>query len=286
MALGKGLGSLIPSKEESPAVHEAQQHVGLDVSGSILEVSPEKIKVNPHQPRKVFQPRELEELINSIKVHGIIQPLIVTAKGDGSYELIAGERRLRSAKTLGMKTVPVIIRDAKEQEKLELAVIENIQRKQLNALEEAVSYERLLHEFNLTQEEVANRVGKSRSTVANLLRIIELPEEVRQAIMDEKITAGHARAIASLESPSQQLQMLTKILTNDINVRDTEREVRNVKGGGQKQQFDPLVVEYEEKLRQKLGAKVTITKSGNKGEIKITYNSLEDFKDITNSLLS
>ncbi|MCC6639029.1 ParB/RepB/Spo0J family partition protein, partial [Candidatus Falkowbacteria bacterium] len=173
MALGKGLGSLIPQKPSS-AVSVAPAVI--DSKDIILQLDPQKISVNTHQPRTHFDPSELENLMNSIKVHGIISPLVATKRADGSYELIAGERRLRSAKALGLPTVPVIIRDVKEQEKLEIALIENIQRKQLSAIEEARSYERLLSEFNLTQEEVSKRVGKSRSSVAHTLRLLELPQ--------------------------------------------------------------------------------------------------------------
>lgn len=281
-ALGKGLGSLIPSKESSskpsPVVEEA-----LAVAGSIVELDPSNIHVNPHQPRKNFNPSELEDLMNSIKIHGIIQPLVVTQREDGSYELIAGERRLRSAKTLGLKKVPALIRNAHEQEKLELALIENIQRKQLNPLEEAISYRRLLDEFNITQEEVAIRVGKSRSVISNMVRLLDLPMEVQQAIMDEKITEGHARAIAALESPSAQLQLLKKIIENKISVRDTEEQVRTLKGTPKKA-FDPIIAEYEDVLRKALGTKVTITKKGSSGEIKISFSSMDDFKDIIRKL--
>jgi ParB family chromosome partitioning protein len=284
MALGKGLGSLIPSKEDASVYKDPQaSQTKVAVKGQIREVSPKDITVNPHQPRKNFNPGELDDLMNSIKIHGIISPLVVTEK-NGVYELIAGERRLRSAKTLGLPTVPVIVREAQEQEKLEIALIENVQRKQLNALEEAFSYERLLNEFSLTQEEVAQRVGKSRSSVANTLRILELPAEVRQAIMDEKITEGHARAIASLPSQEAQLVLLKKIIENKISVRDTEGEVRKVKGFTKKT-LDPVVVEYEEKLRDALGTQVIIKKKGQKGVITIPFSTLADFKDITDTLL-
>ncbi len=283
MALGKGLGSLIPPKEPT-RVAAPLQDTELDISGKIIEVNPASIAVNPHQPRKNFNPHELEDLIESIKLHGIIQPLVVTKKGDG-YELIAGERRLRSAKTMGLPTVPVIVRDVAEQQKLEIALIENIQRKQLNALEEAYSYQRLMNEFNLTQEEAARRVGKSRSSVANMLRLLELPAEVQQAIMDEKISEGHARAIAALPTIDQQLQLLRKIIANNITVRAAEDEVKRVKGTGKKA-FDPLVAEYEEKLRIALGTPVRISKKGSTGNVTIPFNSLEDFKALIDRLLS
>jgi len=277
MALGKGLGSLLPQKQNiNPIVAPAKD--------GLMDLPLDLIEVNPHQPRRRFDHSELEDLINSIKVHGIIQPLVVSPKDDGRYELIAGERRFRSAKSLDLPTVPVIVRNAKEQEKLEIALIENIQRKNLNAYEEALAYERLVNEFNLTQEELAVRVGKSRSTVANTLRILTLPEEVQEAIMNEQISEGHARAIASLPTITAQLQMLKKIIENKISVRETEKEVAGFKPFKSKS-FDPLVVEYEEKLRQSLGTKVVVKKSGNKGEIRIPFSSMEDFKSVIDKLI-
>lgn len=285
MALGRGLDSLIPKKSRPTYGDEKPSAalVGLS-SNSILDVSPEEIHVNPHQPRKTFGTADLESLINSIKVHGIMQPLIVTKRVDGGYELIAGERRLRSSKVLNLPTVPVIVRDAKEQEKLELALIENIQRKNLNALEEAIAFQRLIDEFNLTQEEAAVRLGKNRSTIANTLRILTLPEEVKQAIMDEKISEGHARSIASLESISMQLQLLKKILDNSLSVRDTEKEVQSVKKFKTKA-FDPAVIESEEKLRNRFGTTVTVKKQGTKGSITIPFANAEDFQSLLNKLM-
>lgn len=277
MALGKGLGSLLPQKQQvNPMVASLRE--------GITELSLDVIDVNPHQPRRRFDHTELEDLINSIKVHGIIQPLVVSPKEGGRYELIAGERRFRSAKALELPVVPVVVRNAKEQEKLEIALIENIQRKNLNAYEEALAYSRLVNEFNLTQEELAVRVGKSRSTVANTLRILTLPEEVQEAIMNEQISEGHARAIASLPTITAQLQMLKKIIENKISVREAEKEASAFKPFKSKV-FDPLVIEYEEKLRQSLGTKVVLKKSGNKGEIRIPFSSLEDFKSVIDKLL-
>ena len=289
MALGRGLDALIPKRSKdsnsSPVIKSAN-----DALQQVIQVAPSLIQVNPHQPRKNFNSAQLEELINSVKIHGIIQPLIVTKQSDGSYELIAGERRLRSAQALGLPTVPVIVREAKEQEKLELAMIENIQRKNLNSLEEAISYYRLIEEFNLTQEEVARRVGKSRSGVANTVRLLSLPEEVKQAIMDEKISEGHARSIAALQSPSEQLLLLSKILSHQLTVRETEAQVRHRKKfsakGGSASGGDPSVMEFEEKLRIKFGTPVEIKKSGAKGEIKLRFTSGDDFQEIINKLLS
>ena len=280
MALGKGLGSLIPTRDSITATSNKVSNSNLQIE----EVNPSLIQVNPHQPRQKFNPSDLEDLINSIKIHGIIQPLVVTRRNNGGFELIAGERRLRSARVLNLPVVPVIIRDSNEQQKLELAIIENIQRKNLNAYEEAVAYARLLNEFNLTQEDVARRVGKSRSTIANLMRILDLPQEVREANSEERITEGHARTIASLETESAQLQMLKKILEHGLSVRESESIVREQKPSNKSKLFNPIVSEYEEKLRDFFGTKVYIKKQGQKGEIKIPFSTNEDFKTIIDKL--
>lgn len=282
--LGRGLGSLIPSKLTKAATEKIDEIGG---GKRVIEIATEKIQPNPHQPRKDFSHSDLEELINSIREHGIVQPLVVTEKDDG-YQLIAGERRLRAAKILNLATVPAIIREAKDQEKLELALVENIQRKNLNPIEEAVAYQKLIDEFNLIQEEVARRVGKSRAVVANTLRLLGLPEEVQKAIVDEKITAGHARVIASLEDPKDQLEFFKKIVRFGLNVRDTEKVAKKVLvrkhdrviGGA-----DPLIEEKENFLRGALGTKVSIKKSGRGGEIVINFYSNEELDNIIRKIL-
>jgi ParB family chromosome partitioning protein len=282
--LGRGLGSLIPSKLTKAATEKIDEIGG---GKKVIEISIEKIQPNPHQPRKDFSHSDLEELINSIREHGIVQPLIVTEKDDG-YQLIAGERRLRAAKILNLATVPAITREAKDQEKLELALVENIQRKNLNPIEEAVAYQKLIEEFNLTQEETAKRVGKSRAVVANTLRLLGLPEEVQKAIIDEKITAGHARVVASLEDPKDQLEFFKKIVRFGLNVRDTEKVAKKVLvskheriiGGA-----DPLIEEKENLLRGALGTKVNIKKSGRGGEIVISFYSGEELEEIIRKII-
>lgn len=284
MALGKGLDSLIPKRPRAVDFSAAPGIVPSQDEGMrVLEIDPNQIQVNPHQPRKSFHSADLENLINSIRVHGIMMPLVVTKKDDGSYELIAGERRLRASKTIGLEKVPVIVRSAKEQEKLELALIENVQRKNLNALEEAIAYQRLIEEFDLTQDDVAKQVGKSRSAIANILRINSLPEEVKQAIIDDKITEGHARALASLESVSAQLQLLKKIIDNSLTVRDAEHQAQGLRKFKSKT-FDPVVMDLEEKIRHTLGLKVTIKKRGGKGTVTINFESPEDFDSLMRRL--
>jgi ParB family transcriptional regulator, chromosome partitioning protein len=285
MPLGRGLDSLIPKKTIATkfSTDEINQ---IDEKNRILDIEVDKIQLNPHQPRQKFDHDELEDLINSIRVYGIIQPLIVTRIDNNNFQLIAGERRLRSAKILNLATVPVIVREAKEQEKLELALIENLQRKNLNPLEEAISFKRLLDEFNLTQETVAQKLGKKRSSVANTLRLLALPEEVQKAILDEKITEGHARAIAALESESDQKELLRKILQNQLTVRDVETQVKKVKFSGhdRARNIDPVMKEKEDKLRSILGHKIEIRKKARGGEISIIYDSQEDFNEIFQKL--
>jgi ParB family transcriptional regulator, chromosome partitioning protein len=285
MPLGRGLDSLIP-KKTIVTKFSTDEINKIDDKNRILDIEPEKIQLNPHQPRQKFAHDDLEDLINSIKVYGIIQPLIVTKIDDSNYQLIAGERRLRSAKVLNLRTVPVIVREAKEQEKLELALIENLQRKNLNPLEEALSFKRLMDEFNLTQETVAQKIGKKRSSVANTLRLLSLPEEVQKAILDEKISEGHARAIAALENIQDQKELLRKILRNQLTVREVETQVKQVKikGSGMALSQDPIIREKEDKLRGILGYKVAIRKKNKGGEVVILYNSQEDFNEIYRKL--
>jgi ParB family chromosome partitioning protein len=281
MPLGRGLNSLLPPKPIK-ASFSNQEINKIDTTNKLLDIEADKIQVNPHQPRKRFDHNELEELIDSIKEYGIIQPLIVTQLADDSYQLIAGERRLRAAKILNLKTVPVIIRQAKEQQKLELALIENVQRKNLNPLEQALSYKRLLDEFNLKQEEIAKKIGKKRSTIANTLRLLELPEEIQNAIIDEKISEGHARAIAALEDEDEQKEFLRKILQNQMTVRQAEDQARQVKVKGHLRNIkvDPVILDKEQRMQEKLGYKVKIKSKGKGGEISISYNSLEDLNEI------
>jgi len=283
--LGRGLGSLIPQKLTKEATQKIDKIEG---ERKVLEIPIEKIQPNPLQPRKDFSHRDLEELINSIREHGIVQPLIVTEKEDGNYQLIAGERRLRAAKILNLTSVPTIVRKAKEQEKLELALIENIQRKNLNPLEEAAAYQKLIDEFNLTQEEVAKRVGKSRAVVTNTLRLLNLPEEVQKAIIEEKITAGHARVIAGLEDPREQLEFFKKIIRFGLNVRETESVARKVLVKKHERiigRADPLIQDKENQLRETLGTRVNIKKFGRGGEIIINFYSEEELEEIIRKII-
>ncbi len=276
--LGRGLGSLIPNKQDevtsAPAVSTASG------SGGVLEVEIEKIEANHLQPRKQFRDIKLEELRDSIKEHGIIQPLVVTKKGDG-FELIAGERRLRASKLAGLDKVPVVLRDADEQERLELAIIENIQREQLNPIDLAEAYTQLMQEFNITQEEVAKKVGKARSSVANIVRMLNLPEEIRLALIDRKLTEGHAKYLIGIDNEVKQMKLFRKILHEDLSVADTNQEVRKM--GGTKKARVKINYEDQEKefiLREYFGAKVAINRKGKGGAIVIDFFSDEELNEI------
>ncbi|MBU4257438.1 ParB/RepB/Spo0J family partition protein [Patescibacteria group bacterium] len=282
--LGRGLSSLIPKKvnktvETVPGEAEADVIAAADKS-RILQISPDLISNNPMQPRKDFAHQPMEELVESIKQYGIIQPIIVSQKGD-RFELIAGERRLRAAKIIGLDKVPAIARDAEEQEKLEMALIENIQREDLNAVEQAAAFRRLIDEFNLTQEELAKRVGKARSSVSNILRVLNLPEEIRQALIEGKITEGHAKLIAGLDSENRQSALFKKIIRGGLTVGASIKEARTM--GGTKAARIKINYEdrdKEETLRDFFGAKVEIKRKGKGGQIVIDFYSDDELGGI------
>jgi ParB family chromosome partitioning protein len=277
--LGRGLGSLIPQKQT------ITEQVIPSARTQVLDVLVTSISENPRQPRQHFSASELEDLIGSIKEHGIIQPLVVTRAGSG-YELIAGERRLRAARTLGLKTVPVIAREADEQQKLELALIENIQRQDLNAVEEALAYRALVDEFNLTQEDVARRVGKSRSNVANILRLLDLEPEILIALREGKITKSHGRTLLAEPDVAKRLGLFEKMLQGGVSVREAEARVApSVRRAGAKvSKKDPNILAHEKRLREILGTKVDIKESDGKGTIVISFYSREELIDLLDGM--
>lgn len=276
MALGRGLESLIPPQRAAASVTTALTPVSREIAvADILE--------NPLQPRTSFNHLAQEELIASIQKHGILQPLVVLRKGE-KYQLIAGERRLRSAKILRMKTVPAIIRDVTEQEQLELSIVENIQRKNLNPLEEAYAFRRLIDEFTLTQEDVAKQVSKSRVYVANALRLIHLPEPIQKALRQEELTAGHAKAILALPNEKEQLELYKNIISNRLSVRETEKRVRAKKPGPVGRQA-LLLKDIADRMQEFFGTKVKIASSGSKGTVQITYYSAEELSAIVKKIL-
>jgi len=294
--LGRGLSSLIPSKpvETAPrpvpvAAPSALPKGAVETvpeGDRILHVPPSDIVANPYQPRREFHPEELEELVASVKEFGILQPLVVTEKPNGMFELIAGERRLRSAKEAGLKKVPVIVRTASEQQKLELALIENIQRSDLSPIEEAHSYAKLMEEFGLTQEKVAERVGKSRSAVANTLRLLNLPAEMQLALSDGRISMSMARVLCGMDDAKERKAMFDRMLQGDFNVRQAEAVSRERKGAGKGRSSvkDVNLLAVEEELRRALGTKVAVQKKGPNGRITIEFYSDEEFKDLVGKL--
>ncbi|MFA6255013.1 MAG: ParB/RepB/Spo0J family partition protein [Patescibacteria group bacterium] len=280
--LGKGLSSLIPPKIDKKIISKDSEV--LPDEEMIARVPIAKIKANPQQPRSDFSYESMEELINSLKEHGILQPLILTATSDG-YEVIAGERRLRAAQFLEFKTVPAIIRDIKEQQKLELALVENLQRKDLNSIEEAVAFQRLIDEFNLTQEEVAKKVGKNRSVVANTLRLLTLSSEIQKALINGKINYSTARIIAGLP-PQERMNFFQKVLKQDLTVRAVEGQARKVVVKRHfRQAKDPNITDLEEKLQGVLGTKVTVKKSGEAGTITIEFYSSEELEEVIRKIV-
>jgi ParB family chromosome partitioning protein len=254
--------------------------------GGTLEVAVEKIVSNPHQPRMHFDETKLLELAQSIKEHGILQPLIVSRIGE-KYELIAGERRFQAAKRIGLETVPVILRSVTEQEKLELAIIENIQRHDLNPIEEAKAYLRLLDEFSMQQEAVAKKMGKSRSSIANTLRLLHLPIEIQRAVAEGVISEGHAKALLAIENPEKQRAVFDLIIKEELTVRETELKVRSVAVSSHVRSVVPLhpeILERTEHLTQILGTKVRIVPLGKGGKIMIEYYSSEDLDGLLKRL--
>lgn len=285
--LGKGLGALIPQKTNETTVADSRSGVvpvspaTPDEKGSLLHVPIGSVVANTEQPRSTFNHRELEELMESIREHGILQPLTVSPKSGGGYELIAGERRLRASRMLGLKTVPVVVRAVKTHDRLILALIENIQREDLNALEEARAYARLISEFGLTQENVSKKVGKARSTVANTVRLLELPTEIQDAVSAGKISAGSARALIGIEDKKRQMKLFRKLVSGGLSVRQTEREVGRTRRSKEK---DPTLAAAEEKLRNALGTRVEIRERGGKGKITVDFYSMEEREKLVERL--
>lgn len=285
--LGKGLSSLIPQKNNKQVEVKKRLNKinGLDEIDKIVAVPINKIKANPYQPRQNFEHWSLEELTNSIREHGILQPLIVT-RIEGGYELIAGERRLRASQLLKKRVVPVIIRDASKLEKLQLALIENIQRRDLNPIERAEAYNQLSGEFSLTQDQIAKRVGKPRSHVANSLRYLALPPEIKKSLGDERISEGHAKIISGLDSEEKQMKYYKRVVQQNLTVRELEAEVKKVKVKGFNRAIitDPNILAQQEKLKEALGTKVKISKQGKSGKIVIEFWSQEELDGIVKKI--
>ena len=284
--LGKGLDSLIPNalgetKTKKEAVAKAKSEATTEEKEPQTLVKITKVEPNREQPRKNFDEDALQELADSIKQFGLLQPILVQDRKD-YYEIIAGERRWRAAKLAGLKEVPVIIRNYTEQEIVEISLIENIQREDLNPIEEAQAYKRLLTEFHLTQDEVAERVSKSRAAVTNSIRLLKLNEDVQRMVVDEMISTGHARALLAVENPEEQYNLAQRIFDEKLSVRDVEKLVKNLHKPAKPKKTDDKTMQViyqdiEEKLKQKLGRKVTVTSRGEgSGKIEIEFYNHED----------
>lgn len=288
--LGKGLDSLIPDKKvnkETPV--EKKKEEAVKSGEQMMKLS--MIEPNREQPRRMFEEDSLLELADSIKQFGVLQPLLVQNKGD-YYEIIAGERRWRAAKIAGLKEIPVIIRKYTEQQAVEIALIENIQRENLNPIEEAMAFKRLLEEFSLKQDEVAERVSKSRTAVTNSMRLLKLDERVQQMIIDDMISTGHARTLLAIEDKEQQYILAGRIFDEKLSVRETEKLIKELKNP-KKEKVKPEIKndfiyrDSEEKLKSKMGTKVSVNNKANgKGRIEIEYYSEKEFERIFELLMT
>lgn len=277
--LGRGLGALIPGGDN------------FQTENSVMLVPVEMISPNPRQPRNMLHPEDLEELTGSVREHGVLQPLIVTlGELTGQYILIAGERRLQAARLAGLTSVPVLVRQATDQQRLELAIIENVQRADLSALEEAEAYRQLAEDFNLSHEGIAARVGKSRVAVTNTLRLLRLPDSVKNALIEKRVSEGHARALLALSTPEAQTAALRTVLAQELNVRQTEELVRKLSGEKTVRKPKPAVspdfTELENRLRSSLGTKVTLRSGKKGGTLTIHYYSIEELDALTGRLLN
>ncbi|MCF0147837.1 MAG: ParB/RepB/Spo0J family partition protein [Clostridium sp.] len=270
-ALGKGLGALIPN--EAPAKDKNKP--------SLIEIN--LIKSNEEQPRKSFDDVKIAELAQSIKEHGIIQPIILNKK-DEYYTIVAGERRWRASKLLGLKEVPAIVMDLSDKDILEISLIENIQRQDLNPIEEALAYQKLLSDFNLTQEELSKRVGKSRVAISNTIRLTALCDTVKQYLIDEVITEGHGRALLAIEDPKLQCEIAQKVIDEKLSVREVEKLIKSMKSDKKTREktreISPYYKDVTERLQNYFGTKVNISNKNNKGKIEIEYYSDEDLQRI------
>lgn len=287
-ALGKGLDALISENEYENDISVTSSGVTSNNSDGMFEVDVDQLKPNPYQPRKEFSDESLKELSDSIKEHGVVEPVIVTVCPDGGYFLVGGERRTRAAKLAGVKKIPACVKTYTPQKMLEIALIENVQREDLNPLEEANAYHQLMEMSNLSQDEVAQRVGKNRSTIANSLRLLKLPEDMQNALSNKEITAGHARALLSVVSPSDQRILFARITGSGLSVREAERNATELNGGTRpitpnkktntkiEDNRDPDLIAVEQELIGLLGTKVSIRGTLEKGNIQIEYFSADD----------
>ena len=297
MALGKGIASLLHDSTSQTVVAQTyaqhfEQSPEIKIENSPLMVHVSSIKANPNQPRKIFKEKELEELAESIRENGIIQPLIVAEMEDGKFELVAGERRFRAAKKAGLEQVPVVVKRATEREKMIMSIIENVQRSDLNCVEEALAYYQLMNEYKLTQEEVAKKLGKERSTVANYLRILNLPRVVIDYLQKELISFGHAKVLAAVKEKEDIIRLANEAVASNWSVRDLEEASRSKKLFKEKPTkrnpfFDEKLDQFKKTLEQKTGYHFAIASGKNgSGHVSLKYSNEAEFNDIYEFLLS
>lgn len=317
LGLGRGMDALMgeaehqAQNESEPSVDQIQSApkaslkrsaksanipdaIETDENGT-LWVDPNLLKPNPHQPRQVFDEAELKELSDSIVEHGIVQPIIIEDAGDGTFYIIAGERRTRAAKIVGLKKVPVQLRKFSDEKKLEVALIENVQRSNLNPIEEAQAYYELMKVGGLNQDEVAQKVGKGRPTVANALRLLKLPEDMQNSLIVGQITSGHARALLSVENPADQRVLFGKIIASNLSVRQAEAQAASLNDGGRASKSsakkdgarvrDPDIISIEQKFMETLGTKVSLNGGLDKGQLVIDYFSRADLDRLYQAII-
>lgn len=292
--LGKSMGDLLGTPKANTTKHKIEETAEV-LKNTTQEIEIDLISPNKQQPRKMFNEDALEELSESIKEHGIIEPLVVSKKTDSNkkdyYQIVAGERRWRAAKLAGIKKVPVVVKEYTDHQILEIALIENIQREDLNPIEEAQAYSSLVKELSLTQDQLAERVSKSRTAITNSMRLLKLSKKVQQMVIDEKLTAGHVRTLLSIEDKNMQYEVAQMIFDNDMSVRQTEEYVKQLKNPKPEEKQEPKkdaktearLAAYKEKeneMKQILKTNVTIDDKGNKGRIVINYSNLEEFERI------
>lgn len=292
--LGQGLSALIPEKDENLYKQEVSnifEESDSNENGELVWLKVEELKTNPHQPRLSFNDKQQEELTESIKNHGILQPILVRFN-NFEYELIAGERRLRAARAAGLEVIPAFVRDVDDQNSFEQAIVENLQRDNLNAIEEATAFQRLIDEFGYTQQQVSERVGKSRPTIANSLRLLYLSPEIQDMLKAGQISAGHGRALLGVEDTQTQIILAKRISDEELSVRQTEDLVASIShstrdiGESLNNSKDAGVLEVENILSDKLNTKVAVTTRGGKGKIVVTFADMDDLHRIFNLLNS
>ena len=288
--LGKGLDSLIPQGKIKVGSDKPGGNALIDEKDAVINININQVEPDREQPRKTFNEDELNELADSIKAHGIFQPLLVQKKDD-YYEIVAGERRWRAAKIAGLKEVPCIVREFSEQEKVTIQLIENIQREDLNPIDEALAYKRLIDEFNMKQDEVAESVGKNRTTITNSMRLLNLADEVQEMLVDEKLTPGHARALLAVSDKSEQIRLANQVFDEKMSVRDTEKLVKSLGKPKKKKPMTPeqlqlIYRQLEDRLIKSIEAKATIKPADNKkGKIEIEYYSQDELEAIVDKIV-